>query len=158
MAATWPWANPFARHSCSDADQQQPPVIREVWGTRFEWTPLHLSPEQLHPMKFTYDVLGDECLNRLDVISPPAHSGVVPRNQTRDAASSEKREAPPRRDLYVLLKENAEKDEKLGELWKEVTNVPDWVDWDQIERGQEIFYRYGGPALTAVCFHVGVIY
>jgi hypothetical protein len=24
------------------------------------------------------------------------------------------------------------------------------VDWDQISRGQEVFYRYGGAALTAV--------
>lgn len=28
----------------------------------------------------------------------------------------------------------------------------DKVDWEQIARGQDVFYRYGGPALTGLCF------
>lgn len=174
MAKTWQWGNPFSssRRGSSytspeynaDHQQQQHPAatpksdIREVWGHKFNWTPLHLSPEQLHPLKFTYDVLADECLNRLDAISPPSHPGTIPRNservggccggKTENEKGNEKKSA--KRDLYALLKDNADKDEKLAELWREVTTVPEWVDWEQIERGQEIFYRYGGPALTAV--------
>lgn len=58
----------------------------------------------------------------------------------------------PRRDLYALLEEHRASDPKLSELWTEVNTVPAWVDWEQIERGQDVFYRYGGPALTGLTF------
>ena len=145
MVATWSLRNPCSRRN---PDQQ---LTREVWATRFPWTPSHFTPDQLHPLNFSYDVLGEECLNRLDEISPPTHPG-LPRNSSRDPVN-EKGESAPTRDLYTLLRENAHRDEKLAELWHEVTHVPDWVDLDQIARGQEVFYRYGGPALTAVCEH-----
>lgn len=101
-------------------------------------------------MKFTYDVLGEECLNRLDAISPPS-TGELPRNRSR-LPTKENTEPPPKRDLYALLRDNAASDEKLGELWTEVNTIPEWVNWDQIARGQDVFYRYGGVALTGVCF------
>ena len=61
-------------------------------------------------------------------------------------------EPPAKRDMYVLLRDHASEYEKLGDLWKEVNTIPDWVDWDQIARGPEEFFfnRYGGVALTAV--------
>lgn len=89
-------------------------------------------------MMFMYDKLADECLQRLDVISPPKSA---PR---ADAAKG------PKRDLYTLLKEHANEDPKLGQLWTEINTVPEWVDWDQIKRGQEVFFRYGLPMLTVV--------
>ena len=107
-----------------------------------------MSPEEMHPLKFSYDVLGEACLNRLDAISPPA-SGELPRNQSRTSAK-EGKEEPPKRDLYALLRDHASEDEDLKQLWEEVNTIPDWVDWEQIARGQEVFYRYGGVALTAV--------
>jgi len=100
-------------------------------------------------MKYSYDVLGEDALNRLDQISPPL-SSELPRNQTQA-----KGESKPKRDLYALLKEHHLEDEKLGQLWDEVNTVPKWVDWEQISRGQEVFYRYGGVALTAVCLLPG---
>ncbi|KAI4645255.1 hypothetical protein J4E93_006055 [Alternaria ventricosa] len=130
------------------------------WGYRFEWTPEHLTPEQMKPMKFSYDVLAEECLDRLNAISPP-HKGALPRNDSNRAALSsvpgteEEKKEPlpvPKRDLYALLEENHDSDPKLAELWREVHTVPDWVDWDQIARGQDVFYRYGGPALTGLTF------
>jgi hypothetical protein len=130
--------NPFRR-----ADEN----TRHIWGYTFQWTSCHLTSDQMHPMKFSYDVLGEEALNKLDAISPPS-SNELPRNQSR--VKGESGESKPKRDLYALLKENHEKDEKLGELWEEVNTVPEWVDWEQISRGQEVFYRYGGVALTAV--------
>ena len=98
-------------------------------------------------MKYSYDVLGEEALNSLDMISPPL-SNELPRNQSR--APGQKGETKPKRDLYALLKGYHTQDPKLEELWKEVNAIPDWVDWEQISRGQEVFYRYGGVALTAV--------
>jgi len=101
-------------------------------------------------MKFTYDTLGEECLNRLDIISPPT-TGELPRNRSR-LPTKEHRGPLPKRDLYVLLRDNASSDEKLGELWEEVNTIPEWVNWDQIARGQDVFYRYGGVALTGLAY------
>ena len=114
----------------------------------------------MKPMKFSYDVLAEECLDRLNAISPP-HKGALPRNDSNRAALSsvpgteEEKKEPlpvPKRDLYTLLEEHHDSDPKLAELWREVQTVPDWVDWDQIARGQDVFYRYGGPALTGLTF------
>lgn len=46
------------------------------------------------------------------------------------------------------MQDHAEDDEILGQLWREINTVPTWVDWEQIARGQDCFYRYGGPALS----------
>lgn len=137
---------------------------RDVWGYRFEWTSEHLTPEDLRPMISTYDVLGSECLDRLDSISPPEPPPRPGEKEEKEAGGGEatgsgsgsgsgpdeKSNHGPRRDLFALLREHAGSDDKLGELWSQVNTVPDWVDWDQIERGQQVFYRYGGPAVVAV--------
>lgn len=133
------WPNPFRR-----VDEN----TRNVWGYTFQWTSGHSTEEEMHPLKYSYDVLGEEALNSLDRISPPT-SGELPRNKSRIAAS-EKDAKLPKRDLYLLLKEHHKEDAKLEQLWEEVNTIPSWVDWDQISRGQEVFYRYGGVALTAV--------
>lgn len=52
----------------------------------------------------------------------------------------------------MLLKQHHEPHPKLHELWEEINTVPPWVDWAQIERGQDVFYRYGGPALTGLTY------
>jgi hypothetical protein len=111
-------------------------------------------------LKHSYDVLGEECLDRLNAISPPP-KGTLPRNKSLQTESSQtigtsddKKEAPPvpPRDLYALLVEHHASDPKLDELWQQINTVPEWVDWAQIERGQDVFYRYGGPALTGLTF------
>ncbi|KAI9892942.1 MAG: hypothetical protein M1814_000826 [Vezdaea aestivalis] len=142
---------PFSSHS----DNKD---IRNAWGHKFQWTPHHLTPEQMHPLKYTYDQLADDCLDILDRIDPPKHDlpnkSVVtdtPPNKPENK-SEKKQDKKPKRDLYSLLEEHASKDPALGELWAEVNTVPDWVDWDQITRGQEVFYRYGGAALTGLAY------
>lgn len=143
------WPNPFRRR-----DEN----TRSAWGYTFQLTPEHLTPEQTNPLKYSYDTLGEEALDRLNRISPPTTTG-LPRNSPRISdkkgrvENGEDGTAPvPKRDLFILLRDNAEKDEKLGELWEQVNTVPDWVDWDQIARGQEVFYRYGGPSLTGLAY------
>ena len=59
---------------------------------------------------------------------------------------------PPSRDLYVILREHKDEDELLQQFWTEVNTVPPWVDWDQIARGQDVFYRYGGACLTGLAY------
>jgi len=103
----------------------------------------------MHPFKYTYDVLGEDALNALDEISPPVN-GELPRAKSR-APVKDGAEPKPKRDVYSLLRDHASEDKRLQALWDEVNAVPEWVDWDQIARGQDVFYRYGGVALTAVC-------
>lgn len=143
------WPNPFRK-----IDEN----TRSAWGYTFQLTAEHLTPEQTHPLKYSYDTLGEEALDRLNLISPPTTSA-LPRNSPRtpDKKGPVQNEvadsAPtPKRDLFVLLRDNAGKDEKLRELWEQVNTVPDWVDWDQIARGQEVFYRYGGASLTGLAY------
>ncbi|EPE30649.1 hypothetical protein GLAREA_03616 [Glarea lozoyensis ATCC 20868] len=162
----WQAWNPFYRK-----DEN----TRYVYGYQFQWTPLHQTAEELESLKFSYDTLGERALNRLDEISPPASSGHIPRNREREKSDEgfvrvtktdgggggekvgsekeeSKKEEKKKRDLYELLKDNASEGGALGELWDQVNTVPDWVDWDQISRGQDVFYRYGGPALTALAY------
>jgi hypothetical protein len=152
--------------------------MQSAWGYEFEWTEDHLTPEQIHRLKHSYDVLAEECLDILNEISPP-QKNALPRNSEQQPAPTtvvegekeikdearvpkstvvgneeEKTEqAPvPQRDLYALLKEHHSSNPKLDQLWREVNTIPEWVDWDQIARGQDVFYRYGGPALTGLTF------
>lgn len=139
------WLNPLRKTT---------PYTHNAWGYRFEWSEDHLRPEVSEPLKFSCDTLADECLEILDKISPPARPG-LPRNREREAEQDKKTESgdpAPARDLYILLRDNVDKDEKLQKLWKQVNTVPDWVDWEQIERGQDTFYRYSAAAITGLAF------
>lgn len=106
------------------------------WGYSFRWTDLHSSADDLQPMIYSCDSLADQCVERLNKI-PSSDDGVDKR--------------PFKKDLYGLLKDHAEEDSKLKELWTEVNTVPEWVDWAQIQRGQNVFFRYGLPILNVVC-------
>lgn len=112
---------------------------RTAWGYTFQLTADHLTPEQAYPLKYSYDVLGEECLDILNEI--------VPQSPPREKGGK-----PPKRDLYEVLQTNHARHEKLTQLWTSAHTVPDWVDWSQISRGQEVFYRYGGPALTGLAY------
>lgn len=118
-----------------------PPDIHTHWDISFEWTELHRTAEQLRPMTFTYDKLADDCIARLNELSPP--------EKYRPKAGEPPTKAP-KRDLLALLERYAKDDPKLEELWTEINTVPDWVDWDQIKRGQEVFFRYGMPIMNVV--------
>ena len=142
------WPNPFRYHD---------KYTRTCWGYTFQVTELHLLPEVANSLKFSYDQLGEQALKKLNAISPPPRSA-LPRHSGRytDACTKSEETGPgsdsPKRDLYMLLRSHAADDEVLGTLWAEVNVTPDWVNWEQISRGQEVFYRYGGPALTGLAF------
>lgn len=131
--------------------------MRHSWGYTFEWTPEHQTKEQMRPLTYTYDTLGAECLDRLDAISPPGVSNpCTPETQDGSDQSSqtqqEEKPPQPRRDLYLLLEQHHASDPKLDELWTQINTIPPWVDWVQIKRGQDVFYRYGGPAIVSLTF------
>jgi hypothetical protein len=144
------WPNPFRRR-----DEN----TRTCWGYTFQLTPEHLTAEQALPMKYTYDVLGEQCHDILNRMCPqeantPEDVPLKPEpHQTPgESVPSGEKSSKPKRDLYTLFRDNHDKDPKLQELWDEVTTIPDWVDWDQIARGQDVFYRYGGATLTGLAY------
>ena len=108
------------------------------------------------PMKQTYDKLGDAALKILNSLHPPQKQAQQDLHASEYAAAaisqSPSDPKPRKRDLFILLRDHAQDDEILGKLWTEAITVPNWVCWEQIERGQEVFYRYGGPALTGLAF------
>ena len=112
----------------------QPPTNPKVgdkvtsWGHTYTWTPLHKNASQLDAMVYEYDKLCTDAIDRLLEIAPP----------TKDSHHAQ-------RDLFKLVKDNASEGGPIGELWEQVNTVPDWVDWDQIDRGQKVFWRYIGP-------------
>lgn len=108
------------------------------WGYKFHWTKRHIPQKQLDRLLFSYDSLADECLQVLNEISNTNQAV-----QDKDKESSKK-------DLYSLQRDFADSNPKLARLWSEVNTIPEWVDWDQISRGQDVFYRYGLPILSAV--------
>ncbi|KAF3395956.1 hypothetical protein F1880_006623 [Penicillium rolfsii] len=105
------------------------------WDYSFHWTELHQSSEELHPMIQTYDSLADECVQILNSLP-----------------TGENEDRPFKKDLYGLLKKHADENPKLKELWDEVNTVPEWVNWEQIQRGQDVFFRYGVPILNVLGF------
>lgn len=117
---------------------------QERWGMRFKWTSEHTTPQQLEILIHSYDIVAAEVVERLDDIVPPAHA---------KSPLKEDEKKKPYRDKYELMQEYASKDEKIEKLWTEVNTIPQWVDWDQIERGQKIFFslrraRYHGGKWT----------
>jgi hypothetical protein len=126
--------------------------IRHTWGYTYEWTSEHLTKDQLRPLTYSYDVLGAECLDRLDAISPPGSPRPSSKPATGDDTAEKPSQHTARRDLYALLEEHHASDPKLDELWSQINTVPSWVDWDQVQRGQDVFYRYGGPSLVSLTF------
>jgi len=148
------WPNPF-RHRDKNT--------RTAWGYTFQLTSDHLTPEQIAPMKQSFDELGGEALERLDAISQAPQS-LLPRTTSagfeersrgkcgKNSPGKEDSFTAPKRDLYIILRDNAQDDPVLGQLWTEAHTVPSWVNWDQVARGQDVFYRYGGPVLTGLAF------
>ncbi|KAK1754603.1 tat pathway signal sequence [Echria macrotheca] len=133
-----------------------------AWGYDFTWTAEHMSPEQLHPLKYSYDVLAADCLDRFDELVPslPLRSRSKPKtgSSSTEPAVQPGTESPettscPHPDFYDLLQKHAPHDKTLRRLLDEVNTVPPWVDWAQIERGQKVFYRYAGPSIVSLTFH-----
>lgn len=78
-------------------------------------------------LKWEYDTVGSAVLERLLALK----EGTATRGDCSQSA-----------DLYTILAVNHASDELLKAFWQEITHVPSWVDWRQIERGQRVFHRY----------------
>lgn len=111
-----------------------------VWGHSFHWTSKHKTAPEIAHLLYSYDKLATDALDRLDEISPPTSKSWRCPHGAGDG----------QRDLHVLLQKYADSDEVLGQLWEEVSTVPEWVDWEQIERGQRVVYQYSVQILLGV--------
>lgn len=109
-----------------------------IWDYTFTWTSEHPNVDDIRGLLYSYDKLATDALDSLDKYSSPAEQGGCPHGGNG------------KKDIYELLKEHAGDDAVLGELWNHVTQVPDWVDWDQIARGQQVVHQYGTQALLGV--------
>ncbi|KAK3397058.1 hypothetical protein B0T20DRAFT_248268 [Sordaria brevicollis] len=131
------------------------PNRKDVWGYTFDWTPSHLTASDLHPLTLSYDKLTDDCLDEFDRLgltssfraktsssnSNPQNGSQCPLHQT---------------DFYTLLSTNSSSPSPspvLSRLWDQITTIPPWVSYPQLARGQTVFYRYAGPAITSLTFH-----
>lgn len=113
-------------------------AYHKVGNYSFQWTDLHLSPEKLNPLRHQHDQLGSYAVNKLQQIS---------REQKGDA-TAEKSLCHGPFDVYATLRDHYAEDEKLNQLWEELYTVPEWVDWEQLKRGQRFFYRYAAANLV----------
>lgn len=118
-----------------------------LWNHSFRWTSEHRSPERLRTLLFSYDKLANDALDRLDQYLPAGAK------QVKCPHGEEKGQ----KDIYTLLQEHASDDEVLGELWRDVSQVPDWVDWEQIARGQQVIYQFSGQVLPGVSILVSSV-
>ncbi|OQV07083.1 hypothetical protein CLAIMM_11567 [Cladophialophora immunda] len=119
--------------------------MREAWGYRFRWTDYHQAPKQYNHLKYTCDKLADECVRILNEL-PPSEDRSEGKGETPLGQSQAKR------DSYALFCSHHHKNDKLQQLWDQVNTIPEWVDWDQIARGQDVFYRYGEANLTGLTY------
>lgn len=116
---------------------QEPGTKGTICGHDFIWTAQHPQIAGIQELLYTYDKLATDSLDILDGISPPN--------------SKDGRKCPmSQRDLYSLLQEHHGKNETLNALWTEINTIPEWVDWERIERGQKLVYQYHGQMLLGV--------
>ncbi|KAL4802368.1 hypothetical protein BDV18DRAFT_164190 [Aspergillus unguis] len=103
------------------------------WDYTFEWTPQHRPDSQLTPLTRSCDTLADKASAHFDALPAPPND-------------------PSKRDRYALLRDNHSSHPELEALWNEINTVPEWVDWEQIARGQDLFWRYLVPVTNALTF------
>ncbi|KAE8146499.1 hypothetical protein BDV25DRAFT_169839 [Aspergillus avenaceus] len=101
------------------------------WGYTFTWTDKHPSKEQIEPLRQEYDTLGAIALQRIQSI----RSSMLEESKVKGTS-------PPTNDHYTILLNHHTEDEILTQFWDECHAVPEWVNWEQLERGQRFFFRY----------------
>lgn len=111
-------------------------TVTRIFDYEFTWTSKHLGYDETRAMLSQYDSLGSKIIERLNVLEGPA---------------KEKHGAYCRHhDLYKAIEDRSKTDQVLGTLWKEREQIPDWVDWEQIGRGLEVFNQYSWQILFGV--------
>ncbi|CAO3565595.1 unnamed protein product [Mortierella alpina] len=92
------------------------------WDCDVIWTENHLPASKLEPLRNLGDLLSDETLAALEI------------KPGEDALEA----------LLAYTAQPSEKQKSLApqQLLTQVMTVPDWVDWDRIQRGRQVYWRY----------------
>lgn len=126
--------------------------MRTTYGYTFRLTEHHFSEKTMETLKYSYDNLAEDALLYLNTIAPPDVS-VAAKNLSRAAGGVARgQEQAVERDTYALLAKHHADDQVLDRFWRQVTEVPEWVDFEQIQRGQEVLWRYAAPAMAGFAF------
>ncbi|KAJ8603459.1 hypothetical protein MRB53_042156 [Persea americana] len=118
-------------HSELEANAIRPKIgdwVR-LWDHEFQWTSSHQLPQELAPLRHACDDLADQCLQELEI-----KLGVDAYEHLREKVTGLDKEKYPR----------------SLEFWKQLHTLPEFVDFEQIRRGQDVFFRYIGAALTGL--------
>lgn len=84
------------------------------------WTEKHFPASRLEPLRQVGDLLADNALAALDV-KPGQNALAALREYTARPVEEQVSDAP-----------------RL--LMQQLMTVPDWVDWAQVQRGQEVYW------------------
>ncbi|KIW16894.1 hypothetical protein PV08_04084 [Exophiala spinifera] len=137
----------------SKVSSPTPGKLAKAWNYPFVWTEHHQTPEQYDHLKYTCDTLAEECLDFLNGLQPSEGQLLNGQADAKDGSGGA-RASPQKKkkDLYALFRDHHAENEKTQKLWEQVTTIPEWVDWDQIARGQDVFFRYGEPILIGLTY------
>jgi hypothetical protein len=99
---------------------EEDPKLNELW-TEINTVPEWVDWDQIQRGQDVRKAIAEE-----NILAP---LDLIPVNPLRNCVDL----SPELVELWV-----AEEDPKLNELWTEINTVPEWVDWDQIQRGQDV--------------------
>ncbi|KAG0340243.1 hypothetical protein BG004_006488 [Podila humilis] len=94
----------------------------QCFSQHVTWTDKHFRASQLDPLRQMGDDLADSALAALNV-KPGQDALAVLREYTSRPIEDQPSDAPRK-------------------LLEHVMTVPDWVDWEQVKRGQEVYWKY----------------
>ena len=142
-----------------------------AWGEQLLFKPFHLPVDRLEIMRMEIDYLGDDALIAATERSLLLHTNGCRNCRTDDdfPLSLEVGTEPPihyrlcgrcrpvsgdRIYISFIAGDNGHffVDKRLNDFWRSVATVPDWVDWNLIQRGQELFFRYSTSAAMGLLY------
>ncbi|KAG0229273.1 hypothetical protein BGW42_001667 [Actinomortierella wolfii] len=92
------------------------------WGSLVTWSEKHMRARDLEMYRMQGDPLSDEALQAL---------GVKRHEDAYEALMA-----------YVQRPLEEQESDAPRRFLEEVMQVPDWVDWEQLRRGQQVFWKY----------------
>ena len=115
----------------SEAMQSDPRGPMESASSGLDWS-------TVGRLRQDCDRLADRALDELSKLTEPGVSA-CPR-------------ATGKQDLYAALKAHHSSNTTLEAFWQQTMNVPHWVDFEQISRGQEVFYKHALAMIVGFAF------
>ncbi|KAF9564452.1 hypothetical protein EC968_004504 [Mortierella alpina] len=100
------------------------------WDHDIIWTKNHLPASKLEPLRRLGDPLADDALAALEI---------KPGDDALEALLA-----------YTAQPLEEQKSPAPQQLLTQVMTVPDWVDWDGLQRGQQVYGRYFLPLKIAI--------